>query len=616
MASSEVKKILFGPGGRNGVLFGLILLPNLFAALLEGISFGMILFAFSMLSAESRLNFHTTWFGSFPAWATWTDTLGSAEAFTFFVSLAILLQVLRSLFTYLGSVASVFLGTRMQIEAQHKVYEQILNFSFPFVSRYKVGDLVEYTSTPATMIRVVMDELNKGVVSLLAIAASLVVMFILSPSLTLLALGLFSCLGLLQKLVIRKISKISEGVSSHLVDFNKHIVQSLHGLRAIYIFDRQKTMIANISSTLHRLASAIKKLYLWGHASAPINEIMGILLVGVFLLIGQIQEKGPAALPLFLTFITIVYRLNGRIQALLISVNAVAMNWGAILRLEEILVKRDKEFITNGPATFPGLQKEILFDHVDLFYAEGQQPAIEDFTARISKGATVAFVGHSGAGKSSVIDLLIRLYEPTHGSVLIDGVDLGRLEVGGWRKKLGVVSQDTFIFNETIEENIRFGRLEATLEEIIESAKMAGAHEFIRQLPQGYKTTVGERGYRLSGGERQRIALSRVLIRDPEILILDEATSNLDSQSEYCIQEALLKFRGIKTVILVAHRLSTVVEADCIFVMEKGKIIEQGTHEALLKNEGTYARYWGMQAYKDRSESQESILQEVPSRVV
>lgn len=600
MASSEVKKIFLGSKGKNCILFVLVLIPNFIAALLEGISFSMILLAFSMLSPGARPDFSATWFNTFPSLSAWLDALPYAKAFTFFISAAILLQVLRSLFTYFGSIASIFLGTRMQIEAQHKVYQQILSFSFPFVSRYKVGDLVEYTTTPGTVIRVIMNELNQGVVSILAILSSIIVMFLLSPSLTWLAIGVFGCFGLLQKLILRKIAKISEAASNHLVDFNKHIVQSLHGLRVIFIFDRQKTMINNISSTLLNLAAALKKLYLWHHSSVPINEILGVVLVGVFLIIGQAQENGQSALPLLLTFITIVYRLNGRMQCLLLSVNSIAMNWGAISRFEEILSNKGKEYASDGKVVFSGLQKEIVLDNVGLCYLEGQQPAIKAFSTTISKGMTVAFVGHSGAGKSSIVDLLIRLYEPSQGHITIDGFELKDFTVGSWRNALGVVSQDTFIFNETIADNIRFGYLEATLEDIIAAAKMAGAHEFINRLPQGYLTVVGERGYRLSGGERQRIALARALIRDPEILILDEATSSLDTHSERLIQEALDQFRGIKTVILVAHRLSTVVMADRILVMEKGELIESGTHETLLRKEGVYARYWAMQAKKEQ----------------
>ncbi len=599
MALPEVRKIFFGHKGKNALLFGLILLPNFLAALLEGISFGMLLFAFSMLSSESRIHMQTTWVQTlFPTVSMWIDTLSSSEAFTFFTSLAILLQVTRSFFTYLGSVASVFLGTRMQVEAQRKVYEQIFKFSFAFVSRYKVGDLVEYMNTPATMMRVVMDELNKGITSLLAIMASLTLMFILSPSLTLLAIVVFGGFSLLQKFIMRKISKISEKVSSHLVEFNKHIVQSLQGLRAIYIFHRQTSMMSHISATLHRLSATIKKLYLWGHASGPIHEILGILLVGVFLLLGQTQEKGAQALPLFLTFITVVYRINGRIQMLLFSVNALATHWGSVLRLEEILSKRGKEFTSHGGIIFSGLRSTIMLHQVDLLYAEGHSPAIVNFSATIPKGSTIAFVGHSGAGKSSIVDLFAGLYNPTSGSVLIDEVDLRNFDIGSWRQALGVVSQDTFIFNETIEENIRFGHVDAPFEKIIEAAQMAGAHDFIEKLPEGYQTLVGERGYRLSGGERQRIALARVLVRNPEILILDEATSNLDSESEHLIQKALAKFRGVKTIILVAHRLSTIVDADCIFVMEKGEIVERGTHETLLKEEGIYARYFALQAQR------------------
>jgi ATP-binding cassette subfamily B protein/subfamily B ATP-binding cassette protein MsbA len=204
---------------------------------------------------------------------------------------------------------------------------------------------------------------------------------------------------------------------------------------------------------------------------------------------------------------------------------------------------------------------------------------------------------------------LIQLYEPTEGQILIDGENLKNYEVGSWREKLGVVSQDTFIFNESIEENIRFGKLEASLDQIIEAAKLAHAHEFISQLSQGYQTMVGERGYRLSGGERQRLALARVFLRDPDILILDEATSSLDSYSEQLIQDALsAMFQKKKTVIMIAHRLSTILKADQILVLDKGRLVEQGDHHQLLKKEGAYFHFWKLQSeYHEKKQNYSTI---------
>jgi ATP-binding cassette subfamily B protein/subfamily B ATP-binding cassette protein MsbA len=211
------------------------------------------------------------------------------------------------------------------------------------------------------------------------------------------------------------------------------------------------------------------------------------------------------------------------------------------------------------------------------------------------RGKTIAFVGSSGAGKSSILDLLLRLYEPTQGAILIDGVDLRTYSTGSWRNYLGVVSQDISIFNDTVEENIRFGALHATAQDVCHAAEQAGLESFIYSLPEGYNTIVGERGFRLSGGQRQRLALARALLRNPDILILDEATSNLDSYSESLIQDALERLRSERTILIVAHRLSTIMNADQIYVLDQGDLIEQGNHSSLLAQKGVYARFWELQ---------------------
>ncbi|MFZ0565736.1 MAG: ATP-binding cassette domain-containing protein, partial [Chlamydiales bacterium] len=202
----------------------------------------------------------------------------------------------------------------------------------------------------------------------------------------------------------------------------------------------------------------------------------------------------------------------------------------------------------------------------------------------------------SGGGKSTLIDLLLRLYNPSVGNIFLDGKKISDYDITSWRKLFGVVTQDTFLFNDTVEENIRFGELKASRKQIVEMAKLAGAHDFISLLPKGYETVVGDRGYRLSGGEKQRLSLARCLVRDPQILVLDEATSNLDSCSESVIQNTLEKFNKEKTMIVIAHRLSTITHADLICVIENGQIIEKGTHGALLKSKGRYHFYWNLQA--------------------
>ena len=226
----------------------------------------------------------------------------------------------------------------------------------------------------------------------------------------------------------------------------------------------------------------------------------------------------------------------------------------------------------------------------------GEITAVNHINFYIRKGETVGIVGESGSGKSSIVDLLIGLYEPTSGGILVDGCDLRSYNKESWRERLGVVSQDTFIFNQSILENIRYGLPQATDAEVREAASQAQAQNFIESMPHGYETIVGERGYRLSGGQRQRIALARAILKQPEVLILDEATSALDSETERLVQQALNQFGRDRTLLVVAHRLSTIVQADQILVLDSGQVVESGKHGDLLLLDGKYARYWEIQS--------------------
>lgn len=576
-------------------LFFCVLIPNFLAALLEGISFSLILLAFTSLSSNSTERIPAFLKGNFLS--LWMESLDKQRAFITFLIGAIFFQIFRSGLTYVGQVFSTFLGTKIQIEAQQQVYQQILKMSFPCVSKYKAGDLVEYAKTPAILVQVIMDAFNRILISALTIVASLCIMIALSLPLTIFAVVVFGIFGLSQKFIISRISAFSRSFSDDMVAFSKHTVQSLHALKIIHIFNRQKRVLKKIEGMLLQIARTTKKLNLWNHAVAPLNEILGILLVGIFLVAGQwlLSAQPEMALPLLLTFITVIHRLNARVQIFIGGIAAVAGNWGQILRLEDILSDEGKEFSSEGGIPYHGFQHAISFCHVDMKYETAEQSSLNQINFEIPKGAAIALVGYSGAGKSTLIDLLIRLYKPTRGAIEVDGMDLSQFDLSQWRNSLGVVSQDSFMFNETIEENIRFGKPDALSSSIVEAAQIAGAHEFIERLPQGYKTLIGERGHRLSGGERQRIALARAIVRDPEILILDEATSNLDSHSEKCIQLALERFRGIKTMVIIAHRLSTIAGADQIVVIENGMVLETGNHAELLAQNGRYAFFWNIQ---------------------
>jgi ATP-binding cassette subfamily B protein len=253
--------------------------------------------------------------------------------------------------------------------------------------------------------------------------------------------------------------------------------------------------------------------------------------------------------------------------------------------------------IAPGNRALPGdaVRGEVEFNHVSFAYQD-RLPVIENLSLRVPAGETIAIVGSTGSGKSTLVKLLLRLYEVQSGTITLDGIPLEDLNVRDLRRCIGLVSQDVFLFHGTVAENIAYGNFTATESEIIEAAKIAEAHEFILRLPQGYETIVGERGQKLSGGQRQRIAIARAVLKNPPILILDEATSAVDNETEAAIQRSLERITVDRTTIAIAHRLSTIRNADCIYVMEYGKLIESGTHEQLLQHNGVYASLWRVQS--------------------
>ena len=300
-------------------------------------------------------------------------------------------------------------------------------------------------------------------------------------------------------------------------------------------------------------------------------------------------------LPSLVTFVFALQKLNGRITILAGNLNSVAENSGRLRRLSEVLSPNNKQFRRQGGTLFSELKQAIRFEGVALKYAPELPAALTEITFTLPKGQMLALVGPSGSGKSSTADLLTGLYAPTAGRILIDDIPLDNLNLLSWQQRLGVVSQDTFLFNASIAENIAFGTPGAGRAQIQAACTAAQAAGFIESLPESYDTLVGERGYRLSGGQRQRLSLARAILRNPELLILDEATSALDSQSERLVQEAIDRFERSHTVLVIAHRLSTIVRADQILVLDDGCIVEQGNHNDLLAKRGKYYGLWILQ---------------------
>ena len=380
-------------------------------------------------------------------------------------------------------------------------------------------------------------------------------------------------------------------------NLSSRITENIQGLRLLHTSGELDEADQGVYSRISDIEVNKRAATRLNSITGPINTFLPILMIaGIaslsLLLFGS---RNSGVLPSLVTFVVALQRLNNTFGTIAASLGSLNTNAAPLELLNKLLEPADKQFRRRGGISFKSLQQAISLRNLTLQYSPELQPALRNLNLDIPRGSTVALVGSSGAGKSSIADLLVGLYDATEGQVLIDGTPLPDFDLISWQQHLGVVSQDTFLFNATIGENISHGSPNASRAEIVAAADKAQAAGFIAGLPDGFDTLIGERGYRLSGGQRQRLSLARAILRDPELLILDEATSALDTQSERLVQQAIDQFERQHTVLVIAHRLSTIVKADLICVLDKGQIVEQGNHKELLEREGLYAGLWRQQ---------------------
>lgn len=506
----------------------------------------------------------------------------------------VVLTVARTGIAMISITLQSWLQFKLDRKLREAVYDQILTLSFEELNQRRDSDWQAILNSETGRAAGAVFSVVTMASSFFNVLVYIGVLVVVSWQMTLVAAALLAGVFAALTGVVRLADRVGQRRYAMALAVQHGTQETLNAKRLIRVMHQQVYERKKYFWMLGRLQRAFLYLRVVNEASRQMLELLVIGLLALLLLLGgtvlTVDQK--ALIPIVSTFILILYRMLPHVLGLNAQRTSVSSDLAAVRSVARILEIEDHSFVQDGHLPFDGLQDRIVFQNVTFQYLKRNQPALRDVSFEIRKGQTVALVGSSGAGKSTLADLLIRLYDPKQGRILVDGVDLRDLRLADWRRHVGVVSQDTFVFNETIAFNIGYGAQGCSQAEIEQAAKYANAHQFIMELPEGYQTRVGDRGVLLSGGQRQRIAIARAILRDPEILILDEATSALDSENERLIQAALDHLSQNRTSLVIAHRLSTILNADLIVVLEEGRVVEMGRHDDLLERGGRYAKLY------------------------
>ena len=573
------------------------LVANLAAAVFEGSTMAMLTVALETVETGSLSQTSALPDFLLDLARALQSATGAQGVFLLLVVMAVVLQLLRSSFDYVGRASSIYLRAWIEGDLRRRLFTQLVSISYPQISRYKIGGLASYNDQVNNVGNLISSS-NLALSDLTVVLAYVAVLMWISWQMTLIAIVALVFVSIGLRRVRSSIRRISSRFMSASVALNERFVEYLQNIRLIHVFAREAYAISEVESIVNQSIRVRRQGLLRGATIPFLMQSATIFGAALFLITGYIliERYGRGSYAGLVTFVFVLYRLMPRISSLNNAIGLISNEWPFAERVAEMLRTDDKQYEQSGSQQFAGVRQAIEFRDVSLRYTEPDSKAVDSLSFVMPSGTMTALVGPSGAGKTSIVNLLLRLYEPSAGTILVDGTNLRDVALQSWRDRIGVVDQETYLFNASVLENIRFGRLEATDSEVMDAAQIANAHEFIVRLPQGYDTEIGDRGHRLSGGQRQRIAIARAVLRDPDILIFDEATSSLDSHSEQLIHESLQCLRSSRTVVVIAHRLSTTSSADQILVLENGRLVESGTHAELLRQDQLYAQLWRLQS--------------------
>lgn len=507
--------------------------------------------------------------------------------------------LLRNLFRYIGAYLLINYRVGITKDLRTAMYDKFLKLPVSFFTEQRKGDMMSRISNDIGAVEGgIMGSLVDLLNSPFMIITSLITLFILSPQLTLFSLLVFPVMGWLISFVGKSLKRHATAAQEELGNLFSLVDETLKSSKVIKIFNADKILKNRFNTTTDNWQKYAIGMSRRRELASPMSEFLGSVTMLIITWFAGVQiingvNKDPVT---FLAFIGVFFQILDPAKKLSNAFSAIQGGMASLDRVSEVLDYDLKIDEAENPIPVSDLKDKIEFRNIGFFY-DKDNVILKNFSLTIPKGKTIALVGQSGSGKTTIANLLARFYDVSEGEILIDGINIKELKIQDYRHLLGMVTQESVLFNDSVFNNILMGKPDAAEEEVIAAAKIANAHQFIENLPEKYFTNIGDDGNKLSGGQKQRISIARAVLKNPPIMILDEATSALDTESERFVQDALEKMMENRTSLVIAHRLSTIQKADLIVVMERGEIVEQGTHQELYDKNGVYRKLVELQNF-------------------